>query len=238
MASHQAPNTPCTLCASRKYSLFSDLPEAQICTISDHKNLISHRKGQILYYEGTKPLGIFCINSGVVKVYKTASNGKEQIIHLAKKGDFLGYAALLGEENYTNSSMIIEDAKICFVPKEIFLNSLMHNGDFFKKVAKTLSHEIGVMEEKLTNATQKSIRERLAFVLLQLGSSYGVEGGENQRIDLTLSREEIAGIVGTATESVIRLLSEFKKDNLIELEGKKIIIKDRRGLARLSDFYA
>lgn len=238
MMSNHPVNTPCALCASRKLSLFSELPESQICTISDHKNLISHRKGQILYYEGTKPLGIFCINTGVVKVYKTASNGKEQIIHLAQKGDFLGYAALLGEENYSNSSMIIEDAKICFVPKDVFISSLLHNSEFFRRVAKTLSHEIGVMEEKLTNATQKSIRERLAYVLLQLGNSYGVEGGGNQKIDLTLSREEIAGIVGTATESVIRLLSEFKKDNLIETEGKKIIIKDRRGLARLSDFYA
>jgi CRP-like cAMP-binding protein len=231
-------NTPCELCASRKYSLFADLPEQHVCTISDNKNLISHRKGQILFYEGTKPLGIFCINSGVVKVYKTASNGKEQILHLSKQGDFLGYSALLGEENYSNSAMIVEDAKICFIPKEAFLNTLFQNTPFFKRVTKALSHELGVMEEKLTDATQKSIRERLAFVLLQLGNTYGVEGGENQKIDLILSREEIAGLVGTATESVIRLLSEFKKDNLIELEGKRIILKDRKGLARLSDFYA
>jgi CRP-like cAMP-binding protein len=230
-------NTPCELCTSRKYSLFSELPEAQICVISEHKNQISHRKGQILYNEGTKPLGIFCINSGVVKVYKTASNGKEQIIQLAKEGDFLGYAALLGEENYSNSSMIVEDAKICFVPREAFMNSILHNTPFLRRITKSLSNEIGVMEDKLTDATQKSIRERLAFVLLQLGSTYGVEGGGNQKIDLILSREEIAGIVGTATESVIRLLSEFKKDNLIDLEGKKIIIKDKKGLARLSDFY-
>ncbi|MBN7815625.1 Crp/Fnr family transcriptional regulator [Algoriphagus pacificus] len=237
MSGH-ASNTPCELCASRKYSLFSDLSEQQVCTISDHKNLISHRKGQILYYEGTNPLGIFCINSGVVKVYKTASNGKEQILHLAQKGDFLGYSALLGEENYSNSAMIVEDAKICFIPKEAFLNTLFNNTPFFKRITKALSHELGVMEEKLTDATQKSIRERLAFTILQLANSYGVDGGENQKIDLILSREEIAGIVGTATESVIRLLSEFKKDNLIELDGKKIIVKDKRGLARLSDFYA
>lgn len=236
--SNQPKNTPCELCASRKYSMFADLSEQQVCTISDHKNLISHRKGQILYYEGTKPLGIFCINDGVVKVYKTASNGKEQIVHLAQKGDFLGYAALLGEENYTNSAMIVEDAKICFIPKEAFLNTLLGNTQFFKRVTKQLSHELGVMEEKLTDATQKSIRERLAYVLLHLASSYGIEGGDNQKIDLVLSREEIASIVGTATESIIRLLSEFKKDNLIELDGKKIIIKDKRGLARLSDFYA
>ena len=236
--SNPTKNTPCELCTSRKYSMFADLSEQQVCTISDHKNLISHRKGQILYYEGTKPLGIFCINAGVVKVYKTASNGKEQIVHLAQKGDFLGYAALLGEENYTNSAMIVEDAKICFIPKEAFLNTLLGNTQFFKRVTKQLSHELGVMEEKLTDATQKSIRERLAYVLLHLASSYGIEGGENQKIDLVLSREEIASIVGTATESIIRLLSEFKKDNLIELDGKKIIIKDKRGLARLSDFYA
>lgn len=237
MSLHES-NTPCEHCASRKHSLFSDLPESQLCAISDFKNLISHRRGQILYYEGTKPLGIFCINAGVVKIYKTASNGKEQIIHLSKKGDFLGYSALLGEENYTSSAMIIEDAKICFIPREVFLNTLTKNTEFFKRVTKAISHELGVMEGKLTDATQKSIRERLAFVLLQLASNYGIEGGDSQRIDLILSREEIAGIVGTATESVIRLLSEFKKDNLIELDGKKIIIKDKRGLARLSDFYA
>lgn len=237
MSGHSG-NTPCELCASRKFSLFADLPEQHVCTISDSKNLISHKKGQILYYEGTKPLGIFCINSGVVKIYKTASNGKEQIIHLSQKGDFLGYSALLGEENYTNSAMIVEDAKICFIPKEAFLTTLSSNTPFFKRITKALSHELGIMEEKLTDATQKSIRERLAFVLLQLGNSYGVEGGESQKIDLVLSREEIASMVGTATESVIRLLSEFKKDNLIALDGKRIIIKDRRGLARLSDFYA
>lgn len=231
-------NLPCELCSSRKHSMLSELSEIHICNISENKNSISHKKGQILYYEGTKPLGIFCINSGVVKVYKVASNGKEQIIHLAKEGDFLGYSALLGEENYTSTSMIIEDAKICFIPRESFLSTLFNNTAFFKRITKELSHEIGVMESKLTDANQKSIRERLAYILLQLGTSFGVEGAGNERIDLILSREELAGMVGTATESVIRLLSEFKKDGLIDLQGKKIIIMDRRGLSRLSDFYA
>jgi len=202
------------------------------------KNLIPHRRGQILYYEGTKPLVIFCINSGVIKVYKTASNGKEQILYLAKEGDFLGYSALLGEENYSSSAMIIEDAKICFIPREAFLGSMMKNAEFFKRITKQLCHELGVMEEKLTDASQKSIRERLALLLLQLANTYGVDGGGYQRINLLLTREELAGMVGTATESVIRLLSEFKKDGLIELEGKKILLKDKKGLARLSDFYA
>lgn len=232
-----SPNTPCELCGSWKYSLFSSLPETKRCSFSDSKNLISHHKGQILYYEGTKPAGIFCVNEGVIKVYKTASNGKAQILYLAKRGDLLGYSALLGEENYNNSATIIKDAKICFIPKEVFLSSLMKNTDFHIRITKQLSHELGIMEEKLTDAFQKSIRERLAFLLVELANTYGVDEGQVQEINLLLSREELAGMIGTATESVIRLLSEFKRDGLIELNGKKISIKDKKGLVHLSDFY-
>lgn len=228
----------CDLCTSRKFSMFHDLTDEHMCNISDNKNMISHRKGQVIYYEGAKPLGVFCLNSGVVKVYKTASNGKEHIIKLMKAGGLLGYTALLGEENYTNSAMVIEDAKICFIPKASFLKTIITDGPFFKKLTKALSFEIKVMEEKLVDALQKSIRERLAYLLLQLANSYGLDGGDHQQIDLALSREEIANLIGTATESVIRLLSEFKRDKLIELKGKKIVILDRDGLVKLSDFYA
>jgi CRP/FNR family transcriptional regulator len=230
-------STPCELCMSRKFSLFANLSEPHLCHLSDHKNFITHKKGQILFYEGTKPLGVFCINDGVVKVFKTASNGKEQIIRLAKKGDFLGYASLLGEESYSNSATIVEDAKICFVPRESFLKVLAEDTEFHRRVTKALCNDLGVMEDKLTDATQKSIRERLAFTLLKLSETYGIDGNAGEKIDIVLTREEIAGLVGTATETVIRLLSEFKKDELIDFEGKKILVLDKRGLARLSDFY-
>lgn len=230
-------STPCEFCMSRKFSLFSDLAEPHLCHLSDHKNYITHKKGQILFYEATKPLGVFCINDGVVKVFKTASNGKEQIIRLAKKGDFLGYASLLGEESYSNSATIVEDAKICFVPRESFLKVLAEDTEFHRRVTKALCRDLGIMEDKLTDATQKSIRERLAFTLLKLSETYGIDGNEGDKIDIVLTREEIAGLVGTATETVIRLLSEFRKDELIDFEGKKILVLDKRGLARLSDFY-
>jgi CRP/FNR family transcriptional regulator len=217
--------------------MFSELSDAHLCNLSDNKNLISHKKGQILYYEGTKPLGVFCINAGIVKVFKSASNGKEQIIRLAQKGDFLGYSSMLGEEVYSNTASIVEDAEICFVPKDTFLKVLQEDNDFHRRLTKTLCNDIGLMEEKLTDATQKTIRERLAFTLLKLGDTYGVDGVKGEKIDIVLMREEIAGLVGTATETVIRLLSEFKKDDLIEFDGKKIIILDKKGLARLSDFY-
>lgn len=217
--------------------MFADLSDAHLCNLSDNKNFISHKKGQILYYEGTKPLGVFCVSAGIVKVFKSASNGKEQIIRLAQKGEFLGYSSMLGEEVYSNTATIVEDAKICFVPKETFLKVLQEDNNFHRRLTKALCNDIGVMEEKLTDATQKTIRERLAFTLLKLGDTYGVDGGEGEKIDIVLTREEIAGLVGTATETVIRLLSEFKKDELIEFDGKKIIVLDKKGLARLSDFY-
>lgn len=230
-------SSPCELCLSRKFSMFSELSDAHLCNLSDNKNFISHKKGQILYYEGTKPQGVFCINAGIVKVFKSASNGKEQIIRLAQKGDFLGYSSMLGEEAYSNTASIVEDAEICFVPKDTFLKVLQEDNDFHRRLTKALCNDIGLMEEKLTDATQKTIRERLAFTLLKLGDTYGVDGDKGEKIDILLTREEIAGLVGTATETVIRLLSEFKKDELIEFDGKKIIILDKKGLARLSDFY-
>ena len=230
-------NTPCELCQSRKFSMFAGLSEEHLCNLSDHKNLISHKKGQVLYYEDTKPLGVFCINSGIVKVFKTASNGKEQIIRLAQKGDFLGYTSLLGEERYSNSATIVEDARICFVPKETFFNIMAKDNNFHRRLTGAVCRTLGVMEDQLTDAAHKSIRERLAFTLVKLCDSYGVDGGESRRIDIVLSREEIAGLVGTATETVIRLLSEFKKDKLIKFEGKKIIVLNEKDLIKLSDFY-
>ena len=217
--------------------MFSELSEEHLCSLSDAKNFITHKKGQILYYENTKPLGVFCVSNGVVKIFKTASNGKEQIIRLAKKGDFVGYTSLIGEDVYTTSATIVEDASICFVPKEAFLKVLSEDVNFHKRLTKALCNDLGIMEGKLTDATQKTIRERLALMLLKLGDSYGIDGDTKQQLDIQLTREELAGLVGTATETVIRLLSEFKKDKLIDLQGKKIVLLDRKGLARLSDFY-
>jgi CRP-like cAMP-binding protein len=234
----QERNTPCEQCLSRKLSMFSGLSEENLCSLTRTKNLITHKKGQILYYEGTKPMGVFCISSGVVKTFKIASNGKEQIIRLAKKGDFLGYTALLGEETYSCTTTIVEDANVCFIPKETFLDLIAKDRNFHTRLTKAICHDLGVMEEQLTDATQKTIRERLAFTLLKLSESYGIEGDNSQKIDIVLTREEIAALVGTATETVIRLLSEFKKDKLITFEGKKIVVHNKSGLAKLADFYS
>ncbi len=217
--------------------MFADLDGAELNTISSHKSCVPYKKGQILFYEGTRPLGIFCVNKGKVKVSKMGSNGKEQILFICQPGDFLGYRSLLSEEFYGASATVIEEAAVCFIPKSDFLTVLNSNPGFFKTMMKAVCHELGVMEEKLAQLAQKSVRERLAATILMLKETYGMEGGESEIIDIALSREDLANIVGTATETVIRLLSEFKSDGLIALQGKKIKVLDSDSLLREADFY-
>lgn len=233
-------NLPCELCKSRMSSLFNELSDDHLNKLSGDKNCVFHKKGQTLFYEGTRPLGLFCINEGVVKVYKSTSNGREQIIRLAKGGDFLGYRALMGEEPYAASATIVQDAKICFIPKDTFLQLLANDTNLYKKLMLEVCHELGIMEEKVSELSQKTVRERLAHALLLLKEKYGIHvngSGSSEEIDVALSREDLASIVGTATETVIRLLSEFKNDGYISLEGKKIIIINPKALAKASDYY-
>jgi len=230
-------NIACATCGSRKDSLFGNLCGEDLEALSDGKSCVMYKKGQTLFYEGTRPMGLFCINSGKVKVYKMGSQGREQIIRLSGSGDFLGYRALLGEEFYSASATVLEDATICFIPKSNFLELLRTNQAFFGSLTKSICHELGVMEEQMAMLAQKSVRERLATTLIMLKETYGVEGQESMLIDIALSREDIANIVGTATETVIRLLSDFKSSNLIAFEGKKIRVLDPKGLVREADFY-
>ena len=228
---------PCTLCAGKEHSLFADLPREDLDALSLHKTCIRYKKGQTLFYEGTRPMGLFCINSGKVKVYKISSEGKEQILKLGKPGDFLGYRALISEEFYNSSATVIEEGAMCYIPKSDFLEILQKNPAFFRKMAKRVAHELGLMEQKLVTIAQKSVRERLAATLIMLKETYGMEGDESNLIDIALSREDLANIIGTATETVIRLLSDFKTQKLISLQGKKIKVLNPKGLVREADFY-
>ncbi|MCG8474011.1 MAG: Crp/Fnr family transcriptional regulator [Cytophagales bacterium] len=238
MALRKKINTRCELCASRECSHFADLSAEELSSLSDSKSCVTYKKGQTLFYEGTRPLGLFCINQGKVKVFKMSSDGKEHIISLAKPGDFLGYRALIGEEFYAASATVIEEATICYIPKHNFLSLLQSNPQFFSRMTKALCYQLGIMEQKLLTLAQKSVRERLAGTLLMLKETYGVdEEGKSTLVDIALSREDLANIVGTATETVIRLISEFKSDQLIALQGKKIRILDEKGLMKAADFY-
>ncbi|HQV00201.1 MAG: Crp/Fnr family transcriptional regulator [Bacteroidia bacterium] len=215
------PHPECHQCQVRFKSVFCDLGKEDLDTINNNKGCNTYQKGQIIFYEDAIPHGLFCINNGKVKVSQAGEAGKEQIVRLAKEGDILGYRALLSGEKYSCSATALDTTSICFIPKQTFFGLIDKNANLSKEILKLLSHDLRKAEHKITDLAQKPVRERLAEALLFLKETYGLEP-DDATLDVVLSREEIANIVGTATETTIRLLSEFKQDKMIDLKGKKI----------------
>jgi CRP/FNR family transcriptional regulator len=213
-------------------SIFSDLSESELEKVSLHKGCNYHKGGQVLFQEGGYPAGLYCINHGKIKLYKTGRDGKEQVVRLAKDGDVVGYRALISGQPYAASAAVLEDATICFIPKETFLSLIKDSITFNARVMELLCHDLATAEQRELSLAQRSVKERLAETLLMLREFYGVEE-DGKTIKGTFSREVLANLVGTATESIIRTLSEFKKKNLIELEQKSIRIPNPSALLRI-----
>jgi len=229
-------DTPhCETCGSRDKSVFCGLSNTEVSELDKEKGCNMYDKGQVIFHEGNRVNGIYCINKGKVKIFQLGSEGKEQIIRFAKEGDVIGYRALLSEEPLSASAAALEDASICFIPKHQVIKMILENPSFNFKMLKVLSHELGEAAKVITDLAQKPVRERLAETLLALKDTFDLD--EEKVIQVRLSREELANIVGTATESVIRLLSEFKKDKLIAIEGRNIKLLDLPALTRTANIF-
>lgn len=219
----------CFHCNVRLSSVFKVLDEEQTRGLCDHKSCATYKKGQYLFTENGLPAGLFCINSGKIKLTTTGYDGKEQILRLIKEGDIVGYRALLSGERYNCSAVALEDASICVIDKKYFFETIESSPKLMFEIVKKMSSDLKTAEDHIVSLSQKNVRERMAEALLFLKATYGFDT-DNQTINVSLSREEIADYVGTSTESCIRLLSEFNADKLICLKGKKIAIIDLQKL--------
>lgn len=226
---HNEPN-----CQDRFGSILFKAENCNLEEIEAAKVFTSYKKGQVVFHEGAYPFGIYCVNSGKIKLSHSGDDGREQIVRLAKPGDIIGYKALLSAEKYTASAIAIDDSTVCFIPKDLFMSVLQKDPNLSFEMMKILAGELRKAEAKITHLAQKPVRERLAETLLFIKETYGLEP-DGATLSVRLSREEIANLVGTATESAIRLLSEFKKDGLIDLQGKKIKLLDQAELMRTAN---
>lgn len=215
--------TGCHHCNVRMNSVFNVLDNEHLTEMSLHKSCNIYKKGQYVFAEHGLPTGLFCVNSGKIKITTTGYDGKEQILRLAKSGDIVGYRALISNERYASSAVTLEDASICVIDKEYFFKAIDANPKLMFEIVKKMSRDLKEAEDHIVSLSQKNVRERMAEALLFLKATYGLES-DNQTINVSLTREEIADYVGTSTESCIRLLSEFNHDNIISLSGKKIKI--------------
>lgn len=227
----------CENCSVMRFSRFGGLDDSELNEMTYNKTCTAYKKGQVLFHEGTRPLGVFCIHGGKIKVYKTGYDGKDQIIQIAKSGDLLGYKAMISEEMYPVSAETLEDATVCFIPRTDFLSILDSSSTLNRLLLKEACKELGNMAESLTNLAQKPVRERLAVALLMLKDTYGIDAVDNGAIEINLTREDLANTIGTATETLIRLLHDFKEEGLIESKGRKIRVVDDRALFKVANIY-
>lgn len=197
---------------------------------SDQKKTILKKK-QYLFSEGSYPNALHFLNKGSIKGYQRNDEGREYITNLYKAGDFIGYLDLLEEQQYRESAVALEESEVIIIPRDDFFSLIHKNRDVAAKFIKILSDNLAEKEERLLKLAYSSVRKRVAEALLLVEKQYKKEG--EQKFKLSISREDLANIVGASTETVIRTLSDFKDEKLIEITSGKITIINSDKLSRL-----
>lgn len=192
-----------------------------------------YHKGEIIYFEETQSLGLYSILRGTVKIFINSSNGKEIILRLVTMGDIFGQEFLFNQHVHNHSAKAIDETEICFfekneVQKKIFLNPELTNL-FIKK----MGEELYLYQNKCTDLIKKNVRERLASYFLYMAENHSEKNQKGLKIKVQLSREEIASMIGTASETAIRFISEFKELGIIEEEEKFFHILDKQKLSNI-----
>ena len=195
-----------------------------------------YRKGEIIFREGAYPSGIYYLTRGKAKKYKIDGDGKEQIIYVANTGELIGYHAILSEDRYPDSAAALEESSISFIPKDDFLMVLQQSDTLSKRLLKTLSHEFAVLINGLTLFGQRSVRERLALQLVVLREKYKIDFQPGMPVVINMSRDDLAGMVGTVRENVVRILTEFKQEEILITKGRKIIILNVGRLVEIANY--
>lgn len=199
---------------------------------SEEREVASYKKRHILYAENSRPKSVYFVVSGKVKTYKLHHDGKELITNIFGPGDFIGYLPILQEVNYKESAQILEDAKLMLIPKDDFLQLITHDINVARQFIKIVTHNILEKEEDLLNFAYNSLRRKVAYGLIQLFDKNKTDDkSENDHLDLT--RKNMAYTIGVATESLIRTLSDFKDEKLIDFDNGKVVLLNQSKLRDL-----
>lgn len=223
----------CEQCIVRQLSSLKALTKDELIRMTECKTSDTIKRGDTLFEEGEHLNGVFCIKDGACKLTKLSSNGKNQIVKFITKGDLLGQRSMMSNEAVNLTAVAVSDMQVCFIPKAEILGALSKNSRFSAEMIKDVCHDLKDANNAMVNMAQHSVKQRLAEALLYLYQIFGVD--DKQTLNVQLSREEIANMVGTATESTIRLLSTFKKEGLIDFEGKRIKLLDTKQLTAMID---
>jgi len=198
--------------------------------LSIDKKIRPYKKKENLYHEGDYPNGLYFIHKGKIKTYKINEDGKELITNLYQEGEFLGFKAILEDENYKEAAAAMEFTEVVKIPRQDFLSLIFSSKEVSKSFIKLLTNNLSEKEDELLNLAYNNVRKRVADALILLEDKYKTDSGE---FSMAISRDDLASIVGTSTESVIRTISEFKEENLLSVKGSNITILNSDGLRNL-----
>ncbi|RVT76568.1 Crp/Fnr family transcriptional regulator [Flavobacterium sufflavum] len=221
----------CEQCIVREFSSLKALNKDELVKLAECKTSRLVKKGEIIFEEGENVNGIFCVKDGVCKLTKLSPNGKDHIVKLVTKGELLGQRSMISDEPVNLSAVALEDMQVCFIPKSEIMGFFDKNNQFSMNVMRTICGDLKEADSQMVNMAQKTVKERLAETLLYLQDTFGKN--EDGSLKIQLTRDELASMIGTATESCIRLLSDFNKLGLIELKGKKITLKNIAQLKKM-----
>jgi len=217
-------------------SILTGLPPSDLALMMKRKTEHAYKKGEIIFREGAFPAGIYYLVGGKAKKYKLDRDGGEQIIYVAGTGELLGYHAALSGDNYPDSAAVLEDSRIAFIPREDFLGTVEQSAILSRRLLKTLSHEFLVLANTLTVFARRPVRERLALQLIVVREKYKAGADSAGPVAIDLSRDDLAALVGTARENVVRMLTEFKEEGILETRGRKIIVLDIKRLIEIANY--
>ena len=218
----------CEQCIIKEFNALKSLTKEELMRVSACKTGKLYKKGQVIFEEGETLNGVYCVRDGVCKLSKLSENGKDQVVKLVVKGGLLGKRSLVSEQKTNLSAVALNDMEMCFIPKSEIMNDLSKNPKFTMDVLREMAEDLKESDESIVNMAQKSVKARMAEILMYIQDNFGVD--DEGYLSIILSREDYASIVGTATESAIRILSAFKKEGLISTSGKRIKVKNYNSL--------
>jgi len=221
----------CESCIIKQFNSLKNLSKEELIRISSCKTSRLVKKGEVIFEEGEMLNGVFCVREGIGKLTKLSANGKDQTVTLVVKGELLGQRSIITEERTNLRATALNDMELCFIPKSEIMMDLNKNPNFTLDLLKRMALDLKEADNVIVDMAQKSVRQRLAEALLNINESFGTNA--DGTLSVLLSREDFASIVGTATESAIRVLSQFKKEGLISTVGKQIKIENLEGLKRI-----
>jgi len=215
-------------------ALFKDLNNDVLEILNRNKRILTFKKGETIFHEGMNPSGIFIVQEGHLKKFSLGADGKEHIFYIYQRGEVLGHHAVLSSEPYSDTSVTMDDCKLAFIPKEDFLEAVHSSHSFTQTLLENISHEFGVFVNRSKILAQHSVRERTAIALLILNER-NIEN-YNSSIPIRLPRMDLANLIGTTKETLVRVLHDLKEEKVVSTEGLSITILDRNELIQISNF--